>query len=115
MKVSPWNGVHDVRATLASLCVSVALTTTTLAQDINLTLSHYLPPAPGHQNLQTTEIFVRTDSAEKLDMLSEWRSPGLGEGTVHVREGHANGDAFERLSLIFWESDQWKRRVMTGA
>ena len=34
----------------------------------------------GHQSLQTTEIYLRTDPAEKLDMLSEWRSPGLGKG-----------------------------------
>ena len=34
----------------------------------------------GHQSLQTTEMYLRTDPAEKLDMLSEWRSPGLGKG-----------------------------------
>ena len=34
----------------------------------------------GHQSLQTTEIYLRTDPAEKLDMLSERRSPGLGKG-----------------------------------
>ena len=28
----------------------------------------------------TTETYLRTDPAEKLDMLSEWRSPGLGKG-----------------------------------
>ena len=35
------------RTTLASLCASVALMTAALAQDINLTLSHYLPPVTG--------------------------------------------------------------------
>ena len=34
----------------------------------------------GHQSLQTTEMYLRTDPAEKLDMLSEWHSPGLGKG-----------------------------------
>ncbi len=34
----------------------------------------------GHQTLQTTEIYLRTDPAEKLDILSEWHSPGLGKG-----------------------------------
>ena len=34
----------------------------------------------GHQSLKTTEMYLRTDPAEKLDMLSEWRSPGLGKG-----------------------------------
>ncbi len=34
----------------------------------------------GHQSLQTTEMYLRTDPAEKLAMLSEWRSPGLGKG-----------------------------------
>ena len=34
----------------------------------------------GHQSLQTTEMYLRSDPAEKLDMLSEWRSPGLGKG-----------------------------------
>ena len=37
-------------------------------------------PWLGHQSLQTTETCLRTDPAEKLDMLSEWRSPGLGKG-----------------------------------
>ena len=34
----------------------------------------------GHQSLKTTEMYLRTDPAEKLDMLKEWRSPGLGKG-----------------------------------
>ncbi len=34
----------------------------------------------GHQSLQTTEMYLRTDPKEKLDMLSEWHSPGLGKG-----------------------------------
>ncbi len=34
----------------------------------------------GHQSLQTTEIYLRTDPAEKLDTLSDWHSPGLGKG-----------------------------------
>ena len=34
----------------------------------------------GHQSLKTTEMYLRTDPAEKLDMLSEWHSPGLGKG-----------------------------------
>ena len=34
----------------------------------------------GHQSLQTTEKYLRTDPAEKLEMLSEWHSPGLGKG-----------------------------------
>ncbi len=34
----------------------------------------------GHQGLQTTEMYLRTDPAEKLDVLSEWRSPDLGKG-----------------------------------
>ena len=35
---------------------------------------------PGHQSLQITEIHLRTDPAEKLNTLPEWRSPGLGKG-----------------------------------
>ena len=34
----------------------------------------------GHQSLKTTEMYLRTDPAEELDMLSEWQSPGLGKG-----------------------------------
>ena len=34
----------------------------------------------GHQSLQTTEMHLRTDPAEKLDMFSERRSPSLGKG-----------------------------------
>ena len=34
----------------------------------------------GHQSLKTTEMYLRTDPAEKLDMLSEWHSPGLDKG-----------------------------------
>ena len=34
----------------------------------------------GHQSLQTTEMYLRTDPAAKLDTLSEWRSPGLAKG-----------------------------------
>ena len=34
----------------------------------------------GHQNLQTTEIYLRTDPAEKLGTIAEWRSPGLDKG-----------------------------------
>ena len=34
----------------------------------------------GHQSLQTTEMYLRADLAEKLDTISEWRSPGLGKG-----------------------------------
>ena len=34
----------------------------------------------GHQSLQTTEMYLRTDPAEKLEMLTEWHSPGLGKG-----------------------------------
>ena len=34
----------------------------------------------GHQSLQTTEIYLRTDPAEKLGTIAEWRSPGLGKG-----------------------------------
>ena len=55
----------------------------------------------GHQTLQTTEIYLRTDPAEKLDILSEWHSPGLGKGTVQGRERRADGDAFQRLSRNF--------------
>ena len=34
----------------------------------------------GHQSLQTTEMYLRTDPAEKLDMISQWHSPSLGKG-----------------------------------
>ena len=34
----------------------------------------------GHQSLQTTEMYLRADPAEKLGTISEWRSPGLGKG-----------------------------------
>ncbi len=34
----------------------------------------------GHQSLKTTEIYLRTDPAAKLGILSEWRSPGLAKG-----------------------------------
>ena len=34
----------------------------------------------GHQSLQTTELYLRTDPAEMLDMLSQWHSPGLAKG-----------------------------------
>ncbi len=34
----------------------------------------------GHQSLQTTEMYLRTDPAEKLGTILEWRSPGLGKG-----------------------------------
>ena len=34
----------------------------------------------GHQSLQTTEIYLRTDPAEKLGTIAEWRSPGLDKG-----------------------------------
>ena len=34
----------------------------------------------GHQSLKTTEMYLRSDPAEKLDMLSEWHSPSLGKG-----------------------------------
>ena len=34
----------------------------------------------GHQSIQTTELYLRTDPAEKLDMLSQWHSPGLAKG-----------------------------------
>ena len=34
----------------------------------------------GHQSLQTTEMYLRTDPAEKLGTISEWRSPSLGKG-----------------------------------
>lgn len=34
----------------------------------------------GHQSLQTTEIYLRTDPSEKLGTISEWRSPGLDKG-----------------------------------
>lgn len=33
----------------------------------------------GHQSLQTTEMYLRTDPAEKLGTIVEWRSPGLGK------------------------------------
>ena len=32
-----------------------------------------------HQSLQTTEMYLRTDSVEKQGTISEWRSPGLGK------------------------------------
>ncbi len=34
----------------------------------------------GHQSLQTTEIYLRTDPAEKLGTIAEWHSPGLAKG-----------------------------------
>lgn len=34
----------------------------------------------GHQSLKTTEMYLRTDPAEKPDMLSEWHFPSLGKG-----------------------------------
>ena len=34
----------------------------------------------GHQSLQTTEMYLRADPAEKLRTVSKWRSPGLGKG-----------------------------------
>ena len=34
----------------------------------------------GHQTLQITEMYLRSDPAEKLGTISEWRSPGLGKG-----------------------------------
>ena len=36
----------------------------------------------GHQSLQTTELCLRADPAEKLDMLSQWHSPGLAKGRL---------------------------------
>ncbi len=30
----------------------------------------------GHQSLQTTEMYLRTDPDEKLDMLADWHAPG---------------------------------------
>ncbi len=36
----------------------------------------------GHQSLQTTEMCLRADPAEKLGTISEWRSPGLGKGRL---------------------------------
>ena len=35
------------RAAIAGLCTSVAMATTANAQDIDLTMSHYLPPVLG--------------------------------------------------------------------
>ena len=34
----------------------------------------------GHQSMQTTELHLRTDPAEKLDMLPQWHPPGLAKG-----------------------------------
>ena len=42
----------------------------------------------GHQSLQTTEMYRRTDPAEKPGAISEWRSPGLGKGRfAGVKDG----------------------------
>ena len=69
----------------------------------------------GHQSLKTTEMYLRTDPAEKLDMLSEWHSPGPRQGTIHGSEGCADGDAIERLSRkSYGNADHRKRRVMTA-
>ena len=57
---------------LRHVCASMILEATGDIRKVSLWL--------GHQSLQTTEIYLRTDPAEKLDMLSEWRSPGLGKG-----------------------------------
>ena len=34
----------------------------------------------GQQSLQTTDMYLRPNLAQKLDILSEWRSLGFGKG-----------------------------------
>lgn len=69
----------------------------------------------GHQSLKTTEMYLRTDPAGMLDMLTEWRSPGLGKGRFAGAEDALKTMLSDVLAGVSWEPDQRKRRVMTGS
>ena len=47
----------------------------------------------GHASLQTTEMYLRADPADKLDTLDKWRPPSL-------RKGRFKGVQDELLAML---------------
>ena len=69
------------RVTIAGLCASVAMTTAAMAEDINLTMSHYLPPVLG-LHVDFLEPFARELEAKsggkvKVDIQTAGSSLGV--------------------------------------
>ena len=50
----------------------------------------------GHQSIQSTEIYLRADPVEKLDILASGLPPGIGNGAFR--------DAPDRLMVILQDA-----------
>ena len=70
----------------------------------------------GHQSLQTTEIYLRTDPRREAGHYRGVAFAGSRQRTLRGREGRADGDARRTSELeCLCEPDQRNRPVITGS